>query len=52
MKFEMKIINIYGALKFRQSLWIKNYIKKNIHKCKIAKANEDEFGVMQSLANR
>ncbi|CAG8812783.1 13292_t:CDS:2, partial [Racocetra persica] len=32
------------ALKFRQSPWMKEYIKENIRKCKIAKVNEDEFG--------
>ena len=25
---------------------MKNYIEENIHKCKIAKANGDEFGIM------
>ncbi|CAG8742863.1 32039_t:CDS:2, partial [Racocetra persica] len=33
-----------NALKFRQSLWMKEYIEENICKCKIAKVNEDEFG--------
>ncbi|CAG8849951.1 1025_t:CDS:1, partial [Racocetra persica] len=36
----------YKELKFRQSPWIKEYIEENIRKCKIAKANRDEFGVM------
>ncbi|PKY47156.1 hypothetical protein RhiirA4_462263 [Rhizophagus irregularis] len=38
-KFGMKITKIHNALKFR-------YIEKNICKCKIAKANGDEFGIM------
>jgi len=46
MKLGMKVTKIHGALKFWQSLWIKNYIEENIHKRKIAKANGDEFGVM------
>ncbi|CAG8490976.1 8716_t:CDS:2 [Racocetra fulgida] len=46
MKFGMKITKVHSALKFRQSLWIKEYIEENIRKCKIAKANGDEFGVM------
>ncbi|CAI2191873.1 1747_t:CDS:2, partial [Funneliformis geosporum] len=29
-----------------ESSWIKNYIEENIRKCKIAKANGDEFRVM------
>ncbi|CAI2201822.1 574_t:CDS:1, partial [Funneliformis geosporum] len=45
MKFGMKITKIHGTLKFRQSLWMKNYIEENIRKRKIAKANRDEFGV-------
>ncbi|CAG8657187.1 15973_t:CDS:1, partial [Racocetra persica] len=46
MKFRMKVTKIHSALKFRQSPWIKEYIKENIRKCKIAKANRDEFGVV------
>ena len=46
MKFGMKVTKIHSALKFRQSLWLKEYIEKNIRKRKIAKANGDEFGVM------
>ncbi|CAI2199802.1 12969_t:CDS:2, partial [Funneliformis geosporum] len=46
MKFRMKITKIHGALKFRQSPWMKNYIEENIRKRKIVKANGDEFGVM------
>ncbi|CAG8834547.1 38205_t:CDS:2, partial [Gigaspora margarita] len=42
----MKVTKIHGALKFQQALWMKNYIKENIRKRKIAKANRDEFGVM------
>src|SRR5439155_10898464 len=33
-------------IKFRQSPWMKEYIKENICKRKIAKATGDEFGVM------
>ncbi|CAG8847412.1 30474_t:CDS:1, partial [Racocetra persica] len=46
MKFGMKVTKIHNALKFRQSPWMKEYIEKNIRKCKIAKANGDEFGVV------
>ena len=46
MKFGMKITKIHSALKFWQSPWIKDYIKENIHKRKIAKANGDKFGIM------
>jgi hypothetical protein len=46
MKFGMKVTKIHSALKFKQSPWMKKYIKKNICKHKIAKANGDEFGVM------
>src|SRR5207248_10299928 len=46
MKFGMKITKIHGALKFRQSPWMKDYIEENIRKRKIAKANGEEFGVM------
>ncbi|CAG8846771.1 11802_t:CDS:2, partial [Gigaspora margarita] len=46
MKFGMKVIKIHGALKFKQSLWMKDYIEENIRKHKIAKANKEEFGVM------
>jgi hypothetical protein len=46
MKFGMKVTKIHGALKFWQSPWMKDYIEKNIRKCKIAKANGDEFGVI------
>ena len=46
MKFGMKVTKIHGALKFRQSPWMKDYIEENIRKRKIAKANGDEFGVM------
>ncbi|GBB98901.1 hypothetical protein RclHR1_33580001 [Rhizophagus clarus] len=46
MKLEMKVIKIYGGLKFWQSPWMKDYIKENILKHKIAKANGDKFGVM------
>ncbi|PKK72127.1 hypothetical protein RhiirC2_777576 [Rhizophagus irregularis] len=46
MKLGMKVTKIHGALKFRQSPWMKDYIEENIHKRKIAKANGDEFGVM------
>ncbi|UZO29603.1 uncharacterized protein OCT59_023067 [Rhizophagus irregularis] len=46
MKFGMKVTKIHGALKFLQSLWMKNYIEENIRKRKIAnKDNRDEFGV-------
>ncbi|CAG8653035.1 7049_t:CDS:2, partial [Acaulospora colombiana] len=46
IKFGMKITKIYGALKFKQSSWMKNYIEENIRKRKIAKANKYGFGVM------
>ncbi|CAG8850868.1 7798_t:CDS:2, partial [Gigaspora margarita] len=46
MKFGMKVTKIHGAFKFKQSPWMKDYIKENICKCKIAKANKEEFGVM------
>ena len=46
IKFGMKITKIHSAIKFRQSSWMKDYIEENIHKRKIAKANENEFGVM------
>ncbi|CAH1756961.1 10790_t:CDS:2 [Entrophospora sp. SA101] len=42
----IKVTKIYEALKFRQSPWMKPYIEENIRKRKIAKASEDEFGVM------
>ncbi|CAG8448408.1 1729_t:CDS:10 [Cetraspora pellucida] len=43
MKFEIKVTKIHNALKFRQFLWMKEYIEENIRKCKIAKANRNEF---------
>ena len=46
IKFGIKVTKIHGALKFRQSPWMKDYIEENICKRKIAKANGDEFGVM------
>ncbi|CAG8851177.1 7007_t:CDS:2, partial [Gigaspora margarita] len=46
MKFGMKVTKIHGALKFKQSPWMKDYIEKNIRKRKIAKANKEEFGVI------
>ncbi|CAG8839577.1 39842_t:CDS:2, partial [Gigaspora margarita] len=46
MKFGMKVTKIHGALKFKQSPWMKDYIEENICKRKIAKANKEEFGVM------
>ncbi|CAI2195000.1 1394_t:CDS:1, partial [Funneliformis geosporum] len=46
IKFGLKVTKVHGALKFWQSLWMKEYIEENIRKCKIAKANGDEFGVM------
>ncbi len=42
----MKVIKIHGELKFWQSPWMKEYIEKNIRKCKIAKATENEFEVI------
>jgi len=42
----IKITKIHGALKFRQSAWMKPFIEENIRKRKIAKAKGDEFGVM------
>ncbi|GET03524.1 uncharacterized protein LOC110455379 [Rhizophagus clarus] len=42
----MKVAKIHNALKFRQSLWMKDYIEEYIHKRKIAKANGDKFGIM------
>ncbi len=46
MKFRLKVTKVHSALKFWQSSWMKDYIEENICKRKIAKANEDEFGVM------
>ncbi|CAG8857466.1 6716_t:CDS:1, partial [Gigaspora margarita] len=42
--FEIKVTKIHSALKFRQSPWMREYIEKNIHKYKIAKANRNKFG--------
>jgi hypothetical protein len=44
MNLGMKVTKIHGALKFRQSPWMKAYIEENIRKRKIAKAIGDEFG--------
>src|SRR6266540_4658852 len=46
MKFGIKVTKIHSALKFKQSPWMKEYIKENIRKHKIAKANGDEFRVI------
>src|SRR6185436_14226390 len=46
MKYGINFTKIHGALKFRQSPWMKNYIEENIRKRKIAKANKEEFEVM------
>ncbi|CAG8804911.1 27675_t:CDS:1, partial [Racocetra persica] len=46
MRQGLKVTKIYSALKFKQSPWMKEYIEENIRKCKIAKANSDEFRIM------
>ena len=46
IKYGMKVTKIHSALKFRQSPWMKDYIKENIRKRKIAKTNKDDFGIM------
>ena len=51
MKYGLKITKIHGALKFRQSPWMKAYIEENIRKRKIAKANKDEFVMYYKLKN-
>ncbi|CAG8497438.1 8923_t:CDS:2 [Funneliformis mosseae] len=46
IKFRIKVKKIHSALKFQQSLWMKDYIEKNICKRKIAKANRDKFEII------